>query len=71
MQPLSRAFLYIPARMSFRRTKRGPHRIGITYRKALYREYTDATFATLKLRAPEWEHPGLLGPLVGLYKVEL
>ena len=57
--------------MSFRRTKRGPQRIGITYRKALYREYTDATFATLKLRAPEWEHPGLLGPLVGLYKVEL
>lgn len=25
-------------------TERGPHRIGTTYRKALYREYTDATF---------------------------
>ena len=34
-------------------TERGPHRIGTVYRKALYREYTDATFAKLKPRAPE------------------
>jgi hephaestin len=45
-------------------TERGPHRIGTTYRKALYREYTDATFAALKPRAPEWQHLGLLGPLL-------
>jgi manganese oxidase len=34
------------------------------YRKALYREYTDATFTTLKPRPPEWEHLGILGPLI-------
>jgi hephaestin len=34
-------------------TERGPHRIGTVYRKALYREYTDATFTKLKPRAPE------------------
>jgi manganese oxidase len=45
-------------------TERGPHRIGTTYRKALYREYTDATFSKLKPRAPEWEHLGILGPLL-------
>ena len=38
------------------------HQIGRVYRKAVYREYTDATFATLKKRSPEWEHLGLLGP---------
>lgn len=42
----------------------GPHRIGKLYWKALYREYTDATFTTLKPRPPEWEHLGLLGPLL-------
>lgn len=35
-----------------------------TYRKAVYREYTDATFATVKPRAPQWEHMGLLGPVI-------
>jgi FtsP/CotA-like multicopper oxidase with cupredoxin domain len=45
-------------------TERGPHRIGSTYRKALYREYTDETFTTLKPRAPEWEHLGMLGPVL-------
>jgi manganese oxidase len=34
------------------------------YRKAVYREYTDATFTTLKPRPPEWEHLGILGPLI-------
>ena len=29
-------------------TERGPHRIGTVYRKAIYREYTDETFAHLK-----------------------
>src|SRR3954464_11698091 len=34
-------------------TQPGPHRIGHVYRKALYREYTDATFATRKPRRPQ------------------
>lgn len=38
------------------------HQIGRVYRKAIYREYTDASFTTLKKRTPEWEHLGLLGP---------
>lgn len=37
------------------------HRV---YHKAIYREYTDATFQTLKTRPPEWEHLGILGPLI-------
>jgi FtsP/CotA-like multicopper oxidase with cupredoxin domain len=42
----------------------GPHVAGRKAKKALYREYTDATFTTLKPRPPEWEHLGFLGPLV-------
>ena len=42
----------------------GPDRIGKVYKKALYREYTDATFTTLSPRPPEWEHLGFLGPLI-------
>ena len=45
-------------------TERGPHRIGTVYRKAIYREYTDETFAHLKARAPEWQHAGILGPIL-------
>ena len=45
-------------------TERGPHRIGSTYRKALYREYTDETFTKLQPRLPEWEHLGMLGPVL-------
>ncbi len=45
-------------------TERGPHRIGTVYRKAIYREYTDETFAHLKARSPEWEHAGILGPVL-------
>ena len=37
---------------------------GKKYLKAIYREYTNATFETLKPRAPEWEHLGILGPLI-------
>lgn len=44
--------------------ERGPHRIGSTYRKALYREYTDETFTKLKPRPAEWEHLGMLGPVL-------
>lgn len=36
----------------------------LTFRKAIYREYTDATFTALKPRPPQWEHLGILGPLI-------
>ncbi|KAL1918300.1 uncharacterized protein VTP21DRAFT_2960 [Calcarisporiella thermophila] len=39
----------------------GPQRIGSRYKKAVYRAYTDPTFAT---RAPHEHHLGLLGPIV-------
>lgn len=45
-------------------TERGPHRIGTVYRKAIYREYTDESFTHLKTRGPEWEHTGILGPIL-------
>jgi FtsP/CotA-like multicopper oxidase with cupredoxin domain len=41
-----------------------PRPVGTSYKKVLYREYTDSTFKTLKPRAPDWEHLGFLGPLV-------
>jgi hypothetical protein len=37
------------------------HRV---YHKAIYREYIDSTFKILKPRPPEWEHLGILGPLI-------
>src|SRR3990172_6947637 len=42
----------------------GPYTIGSVYVKALYREYTDATFTSLKPRPPEWGNLGALGPLL-------
>ena len=42
----------------------GPRRVGKVVKKAQYREYTDATFTQLTARPKEWEHLGLLGPLV-------
>ncbi len=45
-------------------TDRGPTRIGKVYIKAIYREYTDSTFTKLKSRSAEWEHLGILGPLI-------
>jgi manganese oxidase len=42
----------------------GPARIGRVYRKARYREYTDASFTALKPVAPCWEHLGVLGPVI-------
>jgi FtsP/CotA-like multicopper oxidase with cupredoxin domain len=42
----------------------GPTVIGRKAKKALYREYTDDTFKTLKPRPPEWEHLGFLGPVI-------
>jgi FtsP/CotA-like multicopper oxidase with cupredoxin domain len=35
-----------------------------TFRKAVYHEYVDASFSVLKARPPEWEHLGILGPLI-------
>jgi manganese oxidase len=43
---------------------RGPHLIGSVYRKAIYREYTDATFTHLKPRAPDRQYLGILGPII-------
>jgi hephaestin len=45
-------------------TEPGPHRIGRVYKKAIYREYTDDSFSTLKVRAPEEQYLGLLGPIL-------
>ena len=39
-------------------------RIGSTYKKTLYVEYTDATFTTKKPVPPEWQHLGALGPII-------
>ena len=42
----------------------GDYRIGKVFKKALYREYTDETFTTLKPRPADWEHLGFMGPLI-------
>src|SRR6185503_18098571 len=42
----------------------GTHRIGSKYKKALYREYTDATFKKLKRTDARFDHTGLLGPVI-------
>jgi hephaestin len=44
--------------------EKGKDRIGQIYRKAVYREYTDATFQTLKQRSAEYAHMGILGPVI-------
>ena len=41
----------------------GPHRIGRVYKKAVYREYTDAKFQTLVNGASE-SYAGILGPIL-------
>ena len=45
-------------------TESGPHQIGRVNKKAIYREYTDATFSKLKPRAPENAYLGLVGPIL-------
>jgi FtsP/CotA-like multicopper oxidase with cupredoxin domain len=42
----------------------GPHLIGKVYRKAVYREYTDATFAALKPRTADEAYLGPIGPIL-------
>jgi hephaestin len=44
--------------------KAGPDRIGSTYTKCLYREYTDATFTKLKPRPASESYMGFLGPVI-------
>jgi len=45
-------------------TIRSATRIGKIYKKAMYREYTDATFTKMKKRSPDMEHLGIMGPLI-------
>lgn len=42
----------------------GKDRIGHRYHKAHFVEYTDDSFSKVKPRPPEWEHLGLLGPVI-------
>ena len=41
-----------------------PITLGRVYKKTVFREYTDGTFTTLKPAAPEWQHLGILGPMI-------
>lgn len=41
-----------------------PNQLGWTYHKAIYREYTDATFMHLKPRAASEAYLGFLGPVI-------
>lgn len=45
-------------------TQSGSHHIGRVYKKAIYREYADASFSTLKPRSPEEQYLGILGPVL-------
>ncbi len=45
-------------------TETSANHIGRVYKKAIYREYTDATFTTLKPRPPEEQYLGLVGPIL-------
>ena len=42
----------------------GPDTSARVFHKAIYREYTDSTFSTLKPRPARWEHLQILGPLL-------
>lgn len=45
-------------------TETSANHIGRVYKKAVYREYTDATFTTIKPRAPQDAYQGILGPIL-------
>ena len=45
-------------------SERTRDRIGSVYKKAVYREYTDGNFITEKKRPQQWEHLGIMGPLI-------
>jgi len=40
------------------------NQIGKVYKKAIYREYTDDTFTTLKPVPDQWKHLGTVGPVI-------
>ncbi len=42
----------------------GSHHIGRVYKKAIFREYTDTSFSTLKPLVPQDQYLGLLGPIL-------
>ena len=42
----------------------GADRIGSTYLKSQYREYTDDSFTNLKAIPAKWQHKGILGPVI-------
>lgn len=46
----------------FRKGK--PESEPLTYKKTVYREYTDSTFTALKPRPAAWEHLGYFGPVL-------
>jgi FtsP/CotA-like multicopper oxidase with cupredoxin domain len=41
-----------------------PPVVAKVFRKAVYHEYTDSTFTTLKPRPDKWSHLGILGPVL-------
>lgn len=43
---------------------RSKYKIGSEYKKSMYREYTDATFKTLKPRPADQAYLGIMGPLI-------
>ncbi len=45
-------------------TESGPHQIGRVNKKAVYHEYTDATFTQLKTRSPQDQYLGIMGPIL-------
>ena len=42
----------------------GPDRIGRVYSESIFRRYTDETFTSVLPRAAEWDHLGLMGPVI-------
>ncbi len=44
--------------------ERSTDRIGSEYIKAVYHQYTDGTFTNPMPRTAEWEHLGILGPVI-------
>lgn len=45
-------------------TINGKDRIGSVYLKCLYEGYTDGTFTTKQTRTADWQHLGILGPVI-------
>ncbi|XP_046876457.1 ferroxidase HEPHL1-like [Hypomesus transpacificus] len=43
---------------------KGERQIGSRYKKAVYREYTDATFRTQRKRQADQQHLGIIGPII-------